>query len=389
MIEKIQKLIKQQQENTIQLRRYFHANPELGMEETNTSERIKQELDRIGIPYKTIAKTGVIATIVGGASGKTVALRADMDALPIQEMNDVDYKSKNDGVCHACGHDTHIASLLGAAAVLNSLKHEIAGTIKLIFQPAEELLKGANLVLEEGGLDDVDGIFGIHLISDIPCGQFSIGYGARMSSADYFKIKIIGEGGHGGFPHLAVDPIMISAAVVTNLQTIVSREVSPQDPVVVSIGKLNAGTKSNIIPAYASLEGTIRAYSQKVREEVPLSVERIAANIAKAHKGSIEYKYIVGAPPTVNEDSCVNVARNAAKSMYGESCLFDYPPVTGAEDFALYLEKMKGVFVFVGCGNPEKDACYPLHSEHYNVDEDALAYASSLYVKFAIDFLNI
>lgn len=386
-MNKITELVKEKSNEIVELRRHFHKHPELGMKEYDTSKKIQEQLKHYGIDFKVVGETAVIATINGSRPGKTVALRADIDALPVKEETGFDFCSVNDGISHACGHDSHIACLLGAATVLNEISDQIEGTVKLFFQPGEELLAGAKLIIEEGELNSIDAIFGIHMISDIPTGQISIGYGARMSSADYFNIEVIGKGGHGGFPHLAVDPILISSAIITNLQSIVSREIDPQDPAVVSVCKINAGTKANIIPEKANFEGTIRAYSKESREKIPISIERISRNIAKSFGGDIDFKYSVGAPPTVNEDSCVTLARGVASKLFGESCLSDYPPVTGAEDFAFYLERIPGVFIFVGCGNESKGAVHPLHSSKYTIDEDALEIATNMHVSFALDFL--
>lgn len=376
----------------VELRRWFHSHPELGMQEHNTAAKIRAELDALGIANSTIAETGVVAVIEGAAESaspeKTVALRADMDALPVEELNQVDYKSQNSGISHACGHDSHMAALLGAAAVLNRCKDKFSGTVKLFFQPGEELLAGAKKIIEEGGLDGVDSIFGLHLMPDIPCGQLSIDYGARMSSADYFDIDVIGKGGHGGFPHLATDPIMITSSIVQNLQSIVSREVNPQSPAVVSVCKFNAGTKSNIIPDRATLAGTIRTYDETTRDSTAKSVERIAENIAKAHGGTIEYRYSRGTAPTVNHSCSVDLAREVAVELFGENSLADYPPVTGAEDFALYLQRVPGAFIFVGCGNEKEGACYPLHSSRYNIDEDALSIAALMHCSYALKYLE-
>ena len=232
----------------IEMRRYFHQYPEKSLEEYETSKRIKEELDKMGIPYISVANTGVIATIEGKNPGKTVALRADMDALSVVEENDsIDYKSKIDGMMHACGHDGHTSMLLGAGKVLNDMKDEINGTVKLFFQPAEEVAQGAKAMIADGALEGVDGVFGIHLWTDLECGKISVEEGPRMAAADIFKIIVKGKGGHGSLPQQGVDAVVVSSAIIMNLQSIVSRETSPLDSVVVSIGALHSGTRFNVI----------------------------------------------------------------------------------------------------------------------------------------------
>ncbi len=237
--------VKQYKQYVIDMRREFHMYPELSWKEFETSKRIKRELDLMGISYLSVADPGIVATIEGAKSGRTIALRADMDALEVTEANETEYKSRNKGISHACGHDAHMAMLLGAAEVLHDMKEELQGTVKLIFQPAEELVSGTKTVIREGGLDRVDSIFGIHINGFLPIGQINAQEGARLSSGDHFEITIKGQGGHGGIPHQGVDAIMAASAVVMNLQSIVSRETDPVDPTVVSVGMFHAGTRNN------------------------------------------------------------------------------------------------------------------------------------------------
>ncbi len=385
---KIKELANKYKKYVIDMRREFHMNPEPSWEEVGTSQRIKDELDKIGIPYITVAKTGIVATIKGGKEGKTVALRADMDALQVQEANDVAYKSKNPGIMHACGHDGHTAMLLGAAKILNEIKNDIKGKVKLFFQPAEELAEGAKKMIEEGAMEGVDGVFGIHLWADLPCGKVNIQAGPRMASADLFSIKVKGKGGHGSLPHQGVDAIVVASAIVMNLQSIVSREISPLDPAVVSVGTFKSGTRFNIIAKEAILEGTTRSFNHKVRNSFPNIIERIVKETARSYRADAEVEYVFGTPPTINESECTKLAQDSIQKILGKEALIEMERVTGGEDFAMYLEKAPGAMAFVGAGNEEKGASYPHHHERFNIDEDGLEIGTALYVQYAVDFLN-
>jgi amidohydrolase len=384
----IKALVQATQQYVIDLRREFHQNPELSWKETETSARIKRELDRMGIPYRTVAEPGLVATIQGAYPGKTVALRADMDALEVTEANDTEYKSRHEGISHACGHDAHMAMLLGAARVLNDIKADLHGTVKLIFQPAEELVAGATSIIEGGGLDGVDTIFGIHIVGYLPIGLVVAQPGARLSSADHFEIIVKGKGGHGGMPHQGVDAIMAASALVMNLQSIVSREADPSEPVVISVGKFNAGTRFNVIADVARLEGTVRLFNKEFGQQMPGIMERIARNTAQAYRAEAELIYTVGTPPTINDPVCTRRATAVIRQILGDNALFEVPPVTGAEDFAYYAEKVPGVFVFLGAGNEAKGAIYPQHHEKFTIDEDALEIGTALHVRYALAFLN-
>lgn len=385
---KIKELAKKYKQYAIDMRREFHMHPETGWNEINTSRRIKEEMDKMGIPYVSAAKTGVIATIAGKKDGKTVALRADMDALEVQEKNDVEYKSQNEGVSHACGHDGHMAMLLGATKVLNDIKDDLNGTVKLIFQPAEEAMNGATSIIEDGGLEDVDNIFAIHLLGPLPLGFVSVGKGPRMSSADYFSINVIGKGGHGGMPDQGVDAIVAASAIVMNLQSIVSREISPNDPVVISVGKFNAGSRFNVIAGSAQLEGTTRCFRADLGEMLPLIMERIITNTAKVYRAEAKLEYVKGCIPTVNEETSAERAEKMIANTYGKDVLFELPPITGAEDFSYYLEKVPGVYIFLGAGNEEKGIMQANHHEEFNIDEDVLEIGTVLNVQYALDFIN-
>ncbi len=384
----IKKLAKKYKQYVIDMRREFHRHPEPGWKEFGTSDRIKRELDDMSVPYITVAEPGVLATIQGGKLGKTVALRADMDALEVPEANDIDYKSRNEGISHACGHDAHMAMLLGAARVLNEIREELTGTVKLIFQPAEESVAGAAKVIEDGGLEGVDGVFGIHIIGLLPMGQVAVGEGPRLSSADYFEIEVIGKGGHGGMPNQGVDAIVAASAIVMNLQSIVSREIDPVEPAVVTVGQFNSGTRYNVLAGTAKLAGTVRLFNKEIGEQMPGIIERIAKNTAQTYRAETKTSYLAGVPPTINDAVCAKRAEKTVEKILGPNAVLEAPPVTGAEDFALYANKVPGVFVFLGAMNEEKGACFPQHHENFNIDEDAMETGTALNVQYALDFLS-
>lgn len=384
----IKDLAKKYKEYVIDMRREFHMYPEPSWGEIRTSKRIKEELDKMNIPYISVAGTGIVASIKGGKSGKTVALRADIDALEVQEVNNLDYKSQNEGMMHACGHDGHAAMLLGAARILNDSKDDIEGTVKLFFQPAEEVTEGAEKMIEEGVMNGVDGVFTIHLWADIECGKISVEAGPRMASSDIFKIKVKGKGGHGSMPHQGVDAIVAASAIVMNLQSIVSREISPLEPSVVSIGMFNSGTRFNVISPEATLEGTTRAFNKEIRDRFPEIIERIVKNTANSYRATAELEYTLGTSPTINDYECSKLAEKSVEKILNKDAVVLFEKITGAEDFSCYLEKAPGVLAFVGIRNEEKQACYPHHNARFQMDEDALEIGTALYAQYAIDFLN-
>jgi amidohydrolase len=278
--------------------------------------------------------------------------------------------------------------LLGAAKVFSEIKDELNGTVKLIFQPAEEALNGAPGIIEDGGLAGVDNIFGIHLLGMLPVGLVSVGKGPRLSSADHFFIDVIGKGGHGGMPDQTVDAVVAASAIVMNLQSIASREISPIEPVVISVGKFNAGTRFNVIAGSAQLEGTTRCFNSEIGKRLPDIMERVISNTAKSYRAEAKLEYVKGVPPTVNEAKSAERAAKMISNTYGKDVLFELPPVTGAEDFAFYLEKVPGVFIFLGAMNKEEGFSQAQHHERFNIDEDALEIGTVLHVQYALDFLN-
>lgn len=384
----IKERVEKDKQYIIDLRRHFHRYPETAWNEENTSQKIKDELTRLEIPFSPVAKTGVVATIHGKQPRKTIALRADMDALAVSEKSGVSYQSKNKGVSHACGHDAHMSMLLGAAKILTVMKPTMHGSVKLIFQPAEEVLTGAVRVIEEGGLEGVDSIFGIHINGLIPAGMVTAGTGAILSSADFFTITVKGQGGHGGMPDQGVDAIVAASAIVMNLQSIASREISPVEPVVVTVGVLNAGTRNNVLAGEAKLEGTTRCYSEAVRKKLPEAMERIVKKTAGVYRAKATVQYISGAPPTINDDQCARRAGHVIEKTVGEKAFIQIPPMTGAEDFSYYQRKVPGVFIFLGARDEKKAACYPQHHEKFNIDEDVLAIGTALNIQYALDYLK-
>ena len=381
----IEMLGKKYSDYMVEMRRYFHENPEPSSEEYNTSAKIKSELDKMGIPYISIAGTGVIGTITGANPGKTVALRADMDALQVNECTGLPFASKKEGLMHACGHDGHIASLLGAAKILNEIKDEIHGTIKLFFQPAEETAQGAKKMIEEGALEGVDGVFGIHLWADIELGKISVEAGPRMASTDLFRIKVTGKGGHGSLPHQGVDAVVVGSAIVMNLQSIVSREISPLEPAVVSVGQIKSGSRFNVIAPDAFMDGTTRAFSAEVRGKFHSMIDRIAKNTAEAYRATAvtEYEYLV--PVTINDERCSAIAEEAVRETFGEEALTKFPKITGSEDFSYFSNEREGVLCFVGTGT---ENYYPHHHPKFTVDERALPISASMYAAYAVNYLK-
>lgn len=373
----------------VALRRYFHRHPELSHREYKTSEKIQNELSRLGVPFTHCGKgPGIKAVIKGNKPGKTIMLRADMDALPVLELNDIDYKSENSGVSHACGHDCHIAVLLGAAKILSQQTNNLIGTVVLCFQPAEETVNGAQEMIDGGILDGVDACFGLHVWSEIPAGKVSVPSGPRMASDDIFHITVKGKGGHGAMPETAVDALFVGSKIATDLQSIISREISPKDTAVITCGTFQAGTGANVIAETAKISGTVRTFSSAVRNSMEERIRRITSLIAQAYRATAEVDYSYEVGPLVNSPSISAVAENSALDVFGKDGLYDYSGTMCSEDFAVYLEHVPGAFAFVGINNDACDACWPQHSGHYQVDESVLGKSSVFMALTAINYLN-
>ena len=375
----------------IEIRRELHKHPELMYEEFKTSELVRRELDQLDIPYKSpIAKTGVLATI-GNGNGPCVALRADMDALPIHEETDVPFRSEIDGKMHACGHDCHTAMLLGAAKILKSKENEINGTIKLLFQPAEEGGAGGKLMREEGVLEnpEVERIFGLHVWPQMPTGQIGSREGTFLAATSFLDLTIKGVGGHAAVPHLTKDPVLTSAQVITNLQSIISRELDPLDSGVVSISAIHGGQAANVIPPEVKMLGTLRSLTMDGLLSLQKRVKKIAENVAKAHGCEVILDYPGNDyPPTVNDSDMWKFAKEVGTDMLGKENVNDLDAVMGGEDFAYYTQKVKGCFVVLGMQNEKIDAIYSVHHPMFKADEDALHIGTALHTVFALKSLE-
>ncbi len=376
----------------IATRRDLHEHPELAFEEVRTSGIVAGRLRALGLEVRTgVAKTGVVGTLKGGKPGaKTLAIRADMDALPIHELNEIDYRSTVDGKMHACGHDGHTSILLAVADILSKRREELAGNVKFVFQPAEEVIGGAEPMVKEGALEGVDNIIGLHLFSSYPMGRVGVRSGPTFASADKFVLKIQGKGGHAAMPEAAVDPIVVAAYIITALQTLISRETSPFSPAVITIGKIEAGSAFNIIPEVAELQGTMRAYSTEHREKLIRRISELARSIAAAMNASCEASFFDGCPPCVNDPAMTERVRQAAEATVGASSVDTGSEVmtTGSDDMGYFLQTVPGCYFIVGAANPEKGAKYPHHHPRFNVDEDAMPIAAEVLARTALDYLK-
>lgn len=376
------------QDYAVEMRREFHMNPEPSMKEFNTQKIVMRELEKMGLEPVKSGGTGVVATIKGKGQGKTIALRADMDALEVEETNEVEYKSKIDGMMHACGHDGHMASLLTAAKILIDMKDDFKGNVRLLFQPGEEIAQGALAMIKDGALDGVDGAFGIHIWNDCEVGKVSIEAGPRMASAGMFKIFITGKGGHGSMPHQGVDAAVVASAIVMNLQTIVSREISPLDPAVVSVGMVKAGSRWNVIAGDAYMEGTTRCFSMEVNNGFEEQIRRIAENTAKSYGAEAKLEYTQMVIPTINHPMMSEIGEGAVKKIAGEDAIIKFEKTTGGEDFGFFAEHCPTAFAFVGSRNEDKIPYFPHHHPKFDIDEDGVTTSAALYAQYAIDFLN-
>lgn len=391
MNQKLNDLWEKYYKKVYDIRHQIHMNPELGFEEYETSKLVASELEKLGIEVtKNVAKTGVVGLIKGGYSGKTVALRADIDALSINEETDFEFKSKVPGVMHACGHDGHTASLLGVAMMLNEIKDELHGNVKLIFQPAEEVEGGALPMIKEGVLENpkVDAVFGGHLWGSIEEGKVAVKHGAMMASPDIFTIKIHGKGGHAGVPHASVDPVPIMAQVITALQTIVSRKNDPTNPLVISCCNVHSGECHNAIPTEALIQGTVRTLNNDTRDFAEETIEKFVKGIVESQGASYEFEFIRQFPPLVNDKNMADVLEKSAKKIVGDENVFELAtPSMGGEDFAFYTEEVPSSFAFVGM---TKDVENPIlhHNAKFAWEDNNMKNLAQTLAQVAIDFLN-
>lgn len=378
----------------IGLRRWFHAHPELSLHEFKTAERISGELDRLGIAHERVGKTGIVAHIFGTAAPagdvakRVIALRADTDALPIQEENDVPYRSLVPGVKHACDHDSHTASLLGAAKILRKKESEFSGEARLFFQPAEEIGKGAREFVEAGLADDVTAILGTHVSSLIPVGHIAVTPGPVNASCDFFRITIKGRSAHVARPQDGIDAIYIASSIVTALQAVVARRTNPLDSVVIGIGVLKAGTNYNIIAQDALLEGTTRSFTPEIRQATNDSVRRLAPSIAEAHGASATVEFESFADPLVNDGPVSRKVQEIALGIVDKDHLItDVAKSLGADNFADFLSRAPGTYALIGSRNASNpDTARPHHHELFDIDEEATLRAANLYVDFVLKY---
>lgn len=391
--DKVKELAKAYKQQVIGFRRHLHANPELSFKEFETSAYVEAQLRAFGITnIEKKAGTGWVALIEGtNPSKKVIALRGDMDALPIQEANDVPYKSKKDGVMHACGHDVHTASLLGAARILHEVRHEFEGTVKLLFQPGEELIPGgASLMIKDKALENPkpSGIIGQHVMPLVPVGKVGFRKGMYMASADELYLTVRGKGGHGAMPESVIDPVLITSHIIVALQQIVSRNANPKIPTVLSFGKITANGATNIIPNEVKVEGTFRTLNEEWRSKANKQMVKLAEGIAEAMGGSVEFEVRRGFPFLQNAPELTDRAMNAAKDYLGEENVVDLDIWMAAEDFSYYTQEIDGCFYRLGTGNEAKGITSGVHTPTFDIDEDALEIGSGMMAWLAINELG-
>ncbi|MFJ7933980.1 M20 family metallopeptidase [Sporosarcina sp. NPDC096371] len=376
-------------DNIVAWRRHMHQHPELSFQEVKTAKFIEEKLISFGLDVKTnIGGNGLVAVLSGEQPGKTIALRADFDALPINDEKDAPYKSLNPGVMHACGHDGHTAALLGTAQTLSKFRGAIKGKIVFIFQPAEELPPGgAKFMVEENVLEDVDYVFGAHLASSIPLGEIAVGEGYKQAAVDKFDILIEGKGGHGARPHDTVDSIVVGSEVVNSLQKIVSRRVNPLQSAVVTIGVFQAGNAFNVIADTARLEGTVRTFDKNVREQVKEEIYSIVKGITEGFHAGYQIDYLHGYPALYNHPKETDLVKGLFSEVLTESAVIELEPSMGAEDFAYYLQERPGTFFSVGARNENDNTNYPHHHPKFDFDERALLTIEKAFVKIVSHFL--
>jgi amidohydrolase len=374
-------------------RRAIHQRPELGFKEHLTAEFVSKKLKQWGIEHQTgIAQTGIVATIAGHRPGPVLAIRADMDALPIQEENQVPYRSQHDGVMHACGHDGHTAIALGTAYYLSQHPERFAGTVKLIIQPAEEGPGGAKPMIEAGALrnPDVDAIIGLHLWNNLPLGTIGIRDGALMAAVETFDCTIQGKGGHGALPHQTVDSIVVSAHIVNALQTIVARNVDPTKSAVVTVGSLHAGHACNIIADTAQMRGTVRYFDPDFASFFKQRIEQIIAGICQSYGASYSLDYQALYPPVINDTAIASLVRSVAEAVIETPAgIVPECQTMGGEDMSFFLQEVPGCYFFVGSANPDKDLAYPHHHPRFNFDEAALGMGVEIFVRFVENYSAI
>ncbi|GAC1351077.1 MAG: amidohydrolase [Polyangiales bacterium] len=396
--EEIARRIRALHPRLVDLRRDLHRHPELGFEEVRTSQVVVDWCEALGLLVrKGVAKTGVVARLTGNTgntgsgAGKTIALRADMDALPIQDAKVAQrcsYASEVPNKMHACGHDAHVAMALGAATILSQMRDALEGNVVFLFQPAEEGPGGAAPMIAEGALEGVDFIVGQHMGPMLATGEIGISEGRAMAAADFFTLKVVGRGGHGAYPHLAVDTVPIAAEIVTGLQSIVARNVDPLQPAVVTIGTIHGGYRSNVIADCVDMTGTVRTFDAVVRDDIVRRIETISSEIARAHGAVCTLEYAIGYPAVINHKGAVSLVRRTAMESLGSARVHTVAPSMGGEDFAHYLHKVPGCFYWLGCRTPGVAEMHNIHHPGFDLDEEALVYGVTMFVKTALSFLG-
>jgi amidohydrolase len=381
MIEHLFADIEARQDDLVALRRDLHAHPELAFREVRTAGIIAARLKAAGVDVRTgLAETGVVGVVRGARSGRTVLVRADIDALPIMEANEVPYRSRVPGAMHACGHDGHTAIAVVLAELFAQRRAELAGTLVFVFQPAEEIAAGARPMIEQGVMDDppVDAVLGLHLWNDLPVGTVAVRAGAAFASMDEVVLTVEGKGGHGAIPHQAADPIVAAAQIIVALQTVVSRETAPLETAVVTIGTLQAGTAFNIIPDRVEMRGTVRAFSEELRRRTLRRVEEIAAGVASALRTRAAVTVRFGCPPVINDARVSEVVRSVAEQTVGAGSVLEMTPTTGSDDVAFFLERAPGCYFVVGSHNRARSLDSPHHNPRFDFDEATLPVAAKV-----------
>lgn len=389
MEQQIHQLAAEHHQYVIGLRRYFRMHPELGGEEFETQKKIVAELKAMGLQPRAAAGTGVIVEVQGARPGKTVAIRADIDALPVQDEVDQPYRSQNNGLCHACGHDGHTAMLLGLVKMFTGLSAGINGKVRFLFQPSEEKFPGgAEAMIADGAMEGVAAVIGAHLWQPLNVGTIGITYGPMMASPDEFSITIQGKGGHGSMPHQTIDPISVGAQIVVALKAITGNDIKTNELAVLSLGVFKAGSVFNIIPDTALLQGTVRSFSQEVREKVFARIEQICNGICIAHGASFNFEPVYGYPPVINNPHVSALVAEAGKEILGEAGVIELQPAMVGEDFSFYQQQAPGSFIFVGIGNEDKGLVYPHHHPKFDMDEDGLKIGMEVMAQTVVKLLK-